>query len=239
MPGHQGVENFGRGLLVDVVGRALLRRQRDGWNGQQPLDHDPLLDDRLELVVEQIDGVALPGEELGNQFAGDLAGVAILDPLKEVDLLVPDGRGALAEVVQTLAPYAEQVERLAPLLPDKSFRRLYDIGVEGAAQPLVGGDHHQLNALFLPFFQQGMPPDLGAGHQAPDHLEDAAGVGPGSQDRLLGSPQLGGRDHLHGLGDLLGVAYRADPASNVQDVGHVPLRLRSSPAAPFRLRISG
>jgi NAD+ synthase (glutamine-hydrolysing) len=37
------------------------------------------------------------------------------------------------------------------------------------------------------------------------------GVGPRLHRGFLSAPQLGRRNHLHGLGDLLGVAHRADP----------------------------
>src|SRR6185369_10467717 len=58
-----------------------------------------------------------------------------------------------------------------------------------------------------------------AGHRVEDLLHPAR-VGTGREDGLLRAPQLGRRDHLHGLGDLLRVLHAADAAADVDEGRH-------------------
>ena len=100
---------------------------------------------------------------------------------------------------------------------------LEHVGVEAAAQALVAGHHHQPDLLLLAGGEEGLGDGaldgvgvvLEAGHDAAHHLRHLVGVGAKGQQPLLGFPQLHRGDHLHGLGDLLGVLHRPDPAANV------------------------
>ena len=95
-----------------------------------------------------------------------------------------------------------------------------DVGVEAAAQALVRGDHHEQDALARPLLEQGMGVRVGARGHAVQDLQHLPGVGPRGEHGVLGPAQLGRRDHLHGLGDLLRVLDRADPPPDVDEGGH-------------------
>jgi hypothetical protein len=101
---------------------------------------------------------------------------------------------------------------------DVGGARLDGVGVEAAAQPLVAGHHKDQRVA--------VGPRLADGEQRVDRGIDArrdAGqdalhlrrIGTRVDDALLRAAQLGRRDHLHRLGDLLRVLDRADPASEI------------------------
>jgi hypothetical protein len=121
------------------------------------------------------------------------------------------------------------LERRAALLADEvEFDRLAlrlqlarlglggldEVRVEAAAQPLVGVHHHKEIALVRARTGQqargGIARHLA--REARHHRGKARGIGPRRLGRSLGTAQLGRRDHLLGLGDLLGRLDRVDPA---------------------------
>ena len=63
--------------------------------------------------------------------------------------------------------------------------------------------------------------EFGAGDQAFEDVRHHLRVGAGGHGAFLGAAQFGGRDHLHGLGDLPRIDYAADAALDVENVGHV------------------
>ena len=60
--------------------------------------------------------------------------------LEDADLLEQHGEAAAAEEVAALAADQAERARLRLLVDDVARRALDDVGVEAAAQPLVGGD---------------------------------------------------------------------------------------------------
>jgi len=79
-----------------------------------------------------------------------------------------------------------------------------DAGVERAGQPPVAGHRDEGDG---PFFvvrlqQRVVEVVLRVGGQVAHHLDHGGGVGAQGLDALLVAAQFGGRDHLHGLGDL-------------------------------------
>jgi len=60
------------------------------------------------------------------------------------------------------------------------------------------------------------------------HLPQQRPVRPGSHHAVLSPPQLGGRDHLHGLGDLLRILDGPDAPPYVDQARHVRLAPRRS-----------
>jgi hypothetical protein len=107
-----------------------------------------------------------------------------------------------------LAPDAEELDLLA--LRDERVgalaREPHDRRVEGAAQAALGGAHQQeMHAVAAGAAQQrrrGIAARHGGGDMA-EHLVHALRIGPSGFGRHLRAAQLGGRHHLHGLGDLL------------------------------------
>jgi len=75
----------------------------------------------------------------------------------------------------------------------------------GRLAPMVGPDA-------VARLQQRVVAGVGARGDAVQDLHHLPRVGSSGEDGLLGPAQLGRRDHLHGLGDLLRVLDRADPA---------------------------
>ena len=88
-------------------------------------------------------------------------------------------------------------------------------------RPLSAVTTHEQDALASPrSLEQGMGVGWRARGHAVQDLHHLPRVGPGREHRLLGAAQLGRRDHLHGLGDLLRVLDAADPPADVDEGGH-------------------
>src|SRR5919197_4180312 len=99
-----------------------------------------------------------------------------------------------------------------------------DLGVERAGQPAITGDQEDAGGPDrLALLEQG-----NAGHRAlrrlghlTGHLPDRLRVGPHRGDALLGAPQAGRGDHLHGTRDLVDVPHAVDPVLYFLARGHV------------------
>src|SRR5262249_15356137 len=97
-------------------------------------------------------------------------------------------------------------------LPNKLLRPPEDVGIKGTAEPPVTRDDDQTHNLKRAVLKQRLQvPVCGTAQVGndPPHLQS---VGAKRQDTTLGAPELRGRDHFHGLGDLLGILYGADLA---------------------------
>jgi hypothetical protein len=199
----------------------------DGLDGQQLHDGLVLGDGALELVVEQVHRVQLSGLEAGRQVVGDLHRPFELQLLPDVLPALLDRDALAAEVIPSLASDGGDLElfEVRPVFGDETFGAAQDGAVEATAEAAVGGHHHQLDLPGRAHRQQRVALDLGPGHHVPQDLLHAQGVRTGLKDRLLGATQLGGRDHLHGLGDLLGVVDRFEPLTEVAQGRHAALGL--------------
>ena len=95
------------------------------------------------------------------------------------------------------------------------------IGVERAAQALVGGDDDDADALDRVALHQERVAVLGVGMaDVRRDVADLVGVGPRRAHPLLHLAHLGGRHHLHRLGDLPGVLHTPDLHSNFFGAWH-------------------
>ena len=125
-----------------------------------------------------------------------------------------------------LRPISSSFTAAPRMLRREALRALDQVGVEGARQALVAGDQHQQDAPFL-----GRRASSGFGRRASSaaaaaatlrqHLPQQRAVGPRRDHAVLRAAQLGRRDHLHGLGDLLRVLDRADAPPDVDQARHV------------------
>ena len=118
-----------------------------------------------------------------------------------------------------------------------------DVGVEGAAQALVAGDHEDqclagagLAALPAARRRQQRMLHLARRHrsQVLRHLAQFQSVGARGEDLVLRAAQLRRGHHLHRLGDLLRVLHRPDAAAKIDQASHgsgLPVHYFSATAA--------
>ena len=125
-----------------------------------------------------------------------------------------------AELLVALAADAEELDLFA--LGDQRQRALarqtHDRGVEGARQAaLAGADQQQMHLILAGTGQQRRRAGRtrGSGRDVGDHRVHFFRVGPRRFGGGLRTAQLGGRDHLHGLGDLLRRLGRGDADPHV------------------------
>ena len=123
---------------------------------------------------------------------------------------------------------ADQVETHVLALRDQ-FVRLEargadDVGVERTRQTTLRRRDHQQMLLVA----TGAREQFGAARadgdlrrQARHHGIQPLGIGPAGLSRHLRATQLGGGDHLHRLGDLLGRFDRGDPVLECLEAGHL------------------
>ncbi len=172
------------------------------------------------LGVEPHDLVADPFGMLEGERA-HRAQLDVLDDLLLVEatqLLV-----ALAADAEELDLLAFRHQRIGPLAREPHDRR-----VERAAQSALGGaDHEQMHAVAAGAGEQPRRRVEVAdrGGDVAEHLVHALGIGPRRLGRRLRAPQLRGRDHLHGLGDLLRRLGGGDAHAHVLEAGHLSARI--------------
>src|SRR5207344_1861641 len=175
------------------------------------------------FLVELHDPVADPFRVLEAERA-DRAQLDVLD-----DVLLVEA----AELLVTLAADAEELHLLAfgHQRIGALAREPHDRRVEGPAQAALGGaDKKQMHLLIAGSREQ---PRRRAevAHRSGDaaeHLAHALGIGTRSLGRRLRAPQLGGRHHLHRLGDLLRRLGGGDAHAHVLEAGHRSRSIRLS-----------
>ena len=160
---------------------------------------------------------------------GDLLGIGEAERAHRAQLDVLDDHPLVLalELLVALAPDAEELDLLA--LRDQRIgalaRQPHDRRVERAAQAALGGaDQQQMHAVAAGAAQQRRR-RRAAGHGGRDiaqHLVHALRIGPRGLGRHLRAAQLGGRHHLHGLGDLLRRLGGGDAVAQVLQAGHGP-----------------
>ena len=145
---------------------------------------------------------------------------AYLHVLEQADFLVEHVEAAALEEVAALAADERHRDvaaiRRLRLVDRELQRRLGDVGVEAAAQAAVGGDHDQQRARRQRIVvQQRVRRVVGARRQVVEDPEHFLRVRTAAQNAFLRAAQLRGRDHLHGLRDLLRRLDRANAPTNV------------------------
>ena len=187
-------------------------------------------DHRLEAVVEQRGDVELAGVEAVQHVACDRRGLAVADPahLAEVDVADEDAAEVAAQLLAALLADGQDLDGLA--LGEEAggvgAREADDRRVEAAAEAALGGrDDQQVGVGAAGAAEQarrrGARGDAG-GEVAEDGFH-AAGIGPGGLGGLLGAAQLGGRHHLHRLGDLARGLHAGDADLQVLEARHARL----------------
>src|SRR5438477_233662 len=164
-------------------------------------------------------------DDLGDLFGDPRLPVLVVDerqlvdqrlhlrPVAELDDVRYDLRAQALHEAQALAADRADFHFLALSLPLLVFpeREAEEIGVQGAAQALVGGDDDHPHALHRVALDEEGVPVLGVGvADVRGDVADLLAVGARVAHALLRLPHLGGGDHLHRLGDLPGVLHTPD-----------------------------
>jgi hypothetical protein len=126
--------------------------------------------------------------------------------------LLPDRPGATAEIIPSFASDQAEIDRksLRFALPDELGALPYDIAVESAAQPAIARDNENFDFLPLALLKQGMGGTIDALTEIAEHATHFMGVGPRSQNTILRTLELRGRDHFHGLRNFLRILEGGD-----------------------------
>ena len=112
------------------------------------------------------------------------------------------------------------------MAPDKSFRSADQVGIVTAAKAAVRSKQDEIDLFFFACLQERMSFDGNPGGDVFQKLGHFFGIRARRHRGFLGATQLGSRNHLHGFGDLLRVADRADPFTYRFERGHNLLGLR-------------
>src|SRR5262249_7261932 len=138
-----------------------------------------------------------------------------------------------AEVVEPLPPDHHQLHIAFPVLAQEHSALAQEVGVETAAEAAIAGQQDEVDATLLAASQQWMRLLGEPGDDGREHLRELCGVGPRLLGGLLRTAQACSGDHLHGVGDLLRRADRADPLAEVLQAGHqAAKRVSNSLSAP-------
>ena len=219
------VIDFSRGGFVDIVELFLGFFEFELFDWQEPLDDNILLHDVLELVVDQVDGIdALFGSRVAialDERTRDASRGVVGKIAKDVHELMADVVFAALEIVSGLLADDLHVECLRLDTAEKVLRPLHDVGVERSAEPLVGANDDDVDIRGLAFAEQRVGVRVRAGRQTVEHLDHLLGKGSRGEDGILRAPELGGGDHLHGFGDLLGVLDAPGTAFQIAKARHL------------------
>ena len=154
---------------------------------------------------------------------GDLLDALEIDALQDLPAVLAP------QQVRALAPQAQQLDRLAFAREPRGIGagEARDVGVEASAQPALGGHDDQKVRLVLAgaHQQRGCAGSVGALVEIGQHAVHTLRIGPRGGGGLLRAAQLGGGDHLHGLGDFARGLHGADAVAKVFEAGHWPALL--------------
>ena len=160
-----------------------------------------------ETGVGNIDFVVLPGEERPANLLGD--GKAVADA-HGGGLRIALGQNGDTLILKAVHGLLADGKDSGLLSLNLGINQLENIAVIAAGKTPVACNDEIENLLSLPFLEIGggkVP--IGSGDVLDGSMQDLK-IGAGSRNLRLGAPKLGGRDHFHGLGDLLGAFHAAD-----------------------------
>ena len=150
------------------------------------------------------------GDQLFRQLRRQLLGRTGAD----VDIALGHLHLAPPKVVHALAAHHGELDLFFPsLAAQETFRCPNQVGVVAAAKAAIRREQQQQDFFLLARGKQRMRLGGDTGGEVLEERRHLLGVRARREHRLLGAAQLGGRDHLHRLGDLLRIADRADPFS--------------------------
>src|SRR5579872_6210070 len=208
---------------------------------QHTFYHQTLRDDRLEFVVNDVNGIDFAFDVATDDRFGDLSGFGKISLAQNAEMLAGNlhlARPAFARLgsigitpLEEIAPFASygfHVDVLICLRQQEARSRFEDVGVECAGKSLVARNHDQSDVLLFAMQQQrmidlagGFVVNIRARHQRLQYIDQHLRVRTRCQGTLLRLAQLCRRNHLHGLGDLPRVFHAADTPPDVENVCHL------------------
>ena len=187
-------------------------------DGQQ-LHHVGALDRHIDKGgVNQVDFLHLSAQKGVHDLPGHCHRIGKVKLVPDIHVLGQHFPFAPPEEIPAFAAHADEgdLDALGLFLPDEFHCGIDQVNVVTAAQTPVSGHQHQTDPLHrCSLLEEGVNLRFyPAGHIAQHHGE-GPGIRPEPFHALLGAPQFRRRDHVHGLGDLLGLLDRPDFSSDI------------------------
>src|SRR5262249_9559545 len=158
--------------------------------------------------------IDLVGEVGPHELACQVADIRESRAIQKTNALTAQRPGPASKDVPGL-PADRQERGVFRASPHELERAPHDVRIEGATQPLVGGqDADELPSPFAAGEQRMLVFPQSA-DERPDQIGHPKGVRSGLENPLLGAPELRRGDELHGAGNLLRGLDGADPPTNV------------------------
>ena len=136
-----------------------------------------------------------------------------LRALADADAFADDVKGAVLEEVACLASDGNDLG--VRLVLDEGHRHLEGIARVCACEALIRRHHKNEAFALCMLLEQRMRDIRGSRRHAPNDLSSLFGIGTVVVRGLLGTAQTRGRDHVHGVRDLLDALDAADAAPNI------------------------
>ena len=187
-------------------------------DGQQ-LHHFGALDRHIDKPgMDQVNLLHPSGQKGAHDLPGHRHRIGKVELIPHIHVLGQHLPFAPPEEIPAFAAHADEgnLDTRGLFFPDELHRGVDQVDVEAAAQTPVSGHQHHTDP-----FHRGSRLEEGvdlrfypAGHIAQHHGE-GPGIRPEPFHAQLGAPQFRRRDHVHGLGDLLGLLDRPDFAFDI------------------------
>jgi len=202
------------------------RRGRQ-FHRQHPRHSQLLRGHALKLVIDDIDRVDFRAAEHVHRPARNGGGVVIGGLVGQADRFARNRSVAFAEEIAALAANQLQLDGSLGTLLDEALRAFDEVRIEGAGEAFVGAEYQQQDVVLLAAGEQlvlaGQVVERRGRGYVGQHAAQHTAVWTRPDDAILRAAQLGRRDHLHGLGDLLRVLDRADAPPDVDQARHAPV----------------
>ncbi len=171
-----------------------------------------------EAGMDQVNLLHPSAQEGVHHLPGHRHRVGKVELIPDIHVLGQHFPFAPPEEIPAFASHADEgnLDTRRFFLPDELHRGVDQVDVEAAAQTAVGSHQHQPHPGYrLGLLKEGVDIRLHPASHVAQHHGEGPGIWPEPFHAQLGTPQLRRRDHVHGLGDLLGLLDRADFAFDI------------------------
>ncbi len=158
------------------------------------------------------------GQKGAHQLPGHRHRIGKVELIPDIHVLGQHLPFAPPEKIPAFAAHADKVnlDTRSLFFPDKPYRGVDQVDVEAAAQTPVSGHQYQTDPLHrFSLLEEGVDVRFYPAGHVTQHHGEGPGIRPETLHALLGAPQFRRRDHVHGLGDLLGLLDRPDFAFDI------------------------
>ena len=181
--------------------------------GQEFHDLGDAGDRRDKARIDHVDFLHAARLECADQLRRELLCVACLRTLADADALVHDVKAAILEEITRLAP--DRNDLRIRLVLDERHRRLEGVTGIRTREAFVRRHHEDEAFAARVLLKQRMRDAACRRRDTPNDRRGLFGVGRIVVCGLLGTAQTRGRDHVHGVCDLLDALDAADAATDV------------------------